>query len=579
MLCLVIGVKTREKKPSKKRKRFKWSTFICHVTADKKGFVTPLGKELQKFGVNVWLDEFILKVGDSLRQKIDEGLSKSRYGVVVFSPSFFQKRWPQAELDGLIAREMEGKRKVILPIRHQIRMSDLVEKVPLLAGKFVLDSSEGVAAIARKLVEVLRPEALKLDQSQADAQRASDRLLEQLQESGKNPTIDYRITTGSGVGSNKVDLKSLKTSKGALASIYHPGMRIDLFPKDRGQYQKNPLTFHLNLQNTGVKKFLKYMETGRAQELTAGEFGNFQMSHGLFPSFEGAATTQTLVIKPHGGKTTPVRVTFGSDSTAVIYALMTHRIVRSGTLEAHGTLDGKEVPFVVHLRAKRKPKLELSMTVEPHLKGKSVRFVKKFVQMRRTLWESGQIEVVDLESGSIMLAGTLLIRPASEADLRFGRAVDDISAIADFFGVDITWPRKITEADIDLLVLLKLMIEKKPYGTGAQFNCVVTKADENPNLLESLQSQGSMCITRGQPLVVLGAAIEGYTFACCFEKMKITDFESAKRRFDRAAVGDRIEVKFEVVGDSWIKLWDIKENRPVEKPDQPKAATAEPMTT
>src|ERR1700684_3890690 len=74
-------VKRKAKKPSKKRQRFKWTTFICHVTADKKDFVKPLGKELQKYGVNVWLDEFILKAGDSLRQKIDEGLSKSRYGV------------------------------------------------------------------------------------------------------------------------------------------------------------------------------------------------------------------------------------------------------------------------------------------------------------------------------------------------------------------------------------------------------------------------------------------------------------------------------------------------------------------
>ncbi len=108
-------MKRRGKKPSKKRKRFKWSTFICHVTADKKDFVTALAKELQKFGVTVWLDEFILTVGDSLRQKIDEGLSKSRYGVVAFSPSFFEKKWPQTELDGLFAREMEGKRKIILP--------------------------------------------------------------------------------------------------------------------------------------------------------------------------------------------------------------------------------------------------------------------------------------------------------------------------------------------------------------------------------------------------------------------------------------------------------------------------------
>jgi hypothetical protein len=60
---------TGAKKQAKKRLRYKWGTFICHVTADKKGFVTPLAKELEKFGVKVWLDDFILRVGDSLQTK------------------------------------------------------------------------------------------------------------------------------------------------------------------------------------------------------------------------------------------------------------------------------------------------------------------------------------------------------------------------------------------------------------------------------------------------------------------------------------------------------------------------------
>lgn len=575
MLCRVISVKSRAKNQGKKRLRYKWGTFVCHVTEDKKEFVTPLGKELQKFGMGVWLDEFILKVGDSLRQKIDEGLSKSRYGVVVFSPSFFRKKWPQAELDGLFAREMGGKKKVILPIRRQMSISELVEKVPLLAGKIVLDSSEGVPAIARKLVEVIRPEALKLDQSHADAQKANSRLLEQLEEFGKNPTVTYRVSSGHGISPKKFDLDSLEKIevKDAIASIYHSGIRIDLLPRDRNEYRKNPVTFKLSLQDTGAKKFLRAMETGRTQEFTAGEFGNLKMSLELFPSFNGPATTQKLMIKPVAGKATPVRVTFGNGPTVVVYDLMTHRTVRAGTLEAHGTLEGKDVPFVVHLRVKRKPALDMKMTIEPELKGKSVRFVHKFVQMKRALWESGHIEIFDLESGAVLLAGKLSIPPAAKADIWFGRSVDDVAAIADFFGVDIKWPKEITEADFDLLIKLKWMIEKKSYGTGARFTSVATKTSENSSLFESSKSGGSMCVTNNEPLVFLGTAIEGYSIAFCFEQTKVIDFEGTKDRFDRAAVGDQIEVKYEAQGDIWIKLWDIKENRPVEKPSQPESAT------
>ena len=224
---------------------------------------------------------------------------------------------------------------MILPIRHQISIEELVKRVPLLAGKLVLNSSDGVAAIARKLVEVIRPEALRLDQSHADAQKANSRLLEQLDEAGKNPTLAYRVSSGHGVAPEKFDLESLEkiAAKDAIASIYHSGIRIDLLPKDPNEYRKNPVTFELSFQDAGAKKFLKAMETGRAQQLTASEFGKFKTSLEFLPSFDVPAATQKLVIKPVAGRSRAVRVTFGNGPAAVVYDLMTHRTVRAGTLE------------------------------------------------------------------------------------------------------------------------------------------------------------------------------------------------------------------------------------------------------
>ena len=54
--------------------------------------------------MSVWFDELTLKVGDSLRRSIDRGLASSRFGIVVISPHFLSKEWPQKELDGLTAR-------------------------------------------------------------------------------------------------------------------------------------------------------------------------------------------------------------------------------------------------------------------------------------------------------------------------------------------------------------------------------------------------------------------------------------------------------------------------------------------
>jgi hypothetical protein len=85
-----------------------YDAFISHASEDKTSLVRPLAKALGAMGFRIWYDEFELRVGDSLRQSIDRGLVNSRYGVVVLSPSFFAKNWPQYELNGLTAPELEG---------------------------------------------------------------------------------------------------------------------------------------------------------------------------------------------------------------------------------------------------------------------------------------------------------------------------------------------------------------------------------------------------------------------------------------------------------------------------------------
>ena len=93
-----------------------WDAFISHAYEDKDDFVRPLAQALAQLGVNAWYDEFTLEVGDSLSRSIDKGLAGSRYGIVVISPSFIQKKWPERELRGLVAREIEEEQKVILPV-------------------------------------------------------------------------------------------------------------------------------------------------------------------------------------------------------------------------------------------------------------------------------------------------------------------------------------------------------------------------------------------------------------------------------------------------------------------------------
>ena len=127
-----------------------WDVFISHASEDKESFVRPLARALNNTGLLVWFDETALTVGDSLRGKIDEGLAQSRYGIVVLSPNFFAKRWPQQELDGLASKEVSGI-KVILPIWHNIDFAGIQANSPMLAGRLAAQSSDPMEKVVGQI--------------------------------------------------------------------------------------------------------------------------------------------------------------------------------------------------------------------------------------------------------------------------------------------------------------------------------------------------------------------------------------------------------------------------------------------
>ncbi len=125
--------------------------FICHAREDKDDFVRPLVKKLET-DFEVWYDEYVIKLGDRLRKKIDEGLATCDYGIVVLSHAFFSisKRWPQTELDGLFA--LEAKRgKVIIPIWKGIDEKGVAGYSPILAGLVAAKDSDGLDSIISQI--------------------------------------------------------------------------------------------------------------------------------------------------------------------------------------------------------------------------------------------------------------------------------------------------------------------------------------------------------------------------------------------------------------------------------------------
>ncbi|GAB0157899.1 hypothetical protein CHRYSEOSP005_31900 [Chryseobacterium sp. Alg-005] len=130
--------------------------FISHASEDKDDIVRDLAIALREEGLSVWYDEFELKIGDSLRQKIDKGLAKSRFGIVVLSRNFIKKGWTNYELDGIITRVIGGD-QILLPIWHNITKQEIVDYSPSIADRVARNTANyTIEEIAQEISELIK---------------------------------------------------------------------------------------------------------------------------------------------------------------------------------------------------------------------------------------------------------------------------------------------------------------------------------------------------------------------------------------------------------------------------------------
>jgi hypothetical protein len=106
--------------------------------------------------VSVWLDEIELKIGHSLRRKIDQGIRASRFATVIFSASFFAKGWTQYELDGIVTKSVAGEQN-LLPIWHNVTKDEVMAHSPSLADKVARSTATStIAEIAGEIASVVK---------------------------------------------------------------------------------------------------------------------------------------------------------------------------------------------------------------------------------------------------------------------------------------------------------------------------------------------------------------------------------------------------------------------------------------
>ncbi len=130
--------------------------FICHASEDKQLVVEPLVEAFRLAKISFWLDDEI-KWGDSITQKVNEGLSKSSYALVILSPAFLSKHWPQRELNSMLNIEASFGEVKVLPllVGTTEEKKGILQKFPLLNDKLFLPWESNAGEIAGSLLQRL----------------------------------------------------------------------------------------------------------------------------------------------------------------------------------------------------------------------------------------------------------------------------------------------------------------------------------------------------------------------------------------------------------------------------------------
>ncbi len=90
--------------------------FICHASEDKPA-ARQLANAMTKLGAEVWFDEWEIRVGDSIVQKINDALGKISHLIVLLSLRSVDKPWVRKEFSAALMQQLSRNSIRVLPVR------------------------------------------------------------------------------------------------------------------------------------------------------------------------------------------------------------------------------------------------------------------------------------------------------------------------------------------------------------------------------------------------------------------------------------------------------------------------------
>lgn len=101
-------------------------------------------------GIDTWWAEWCMQAGDSLRQRIDEGLSDCTHFVVLLTPRSIIRPWVNQEMDAGLVRKLNAQAKFI-PLRYELSPKDLP---PLLSGMVSPEVDEHASSLKQVVNDI-----------------------------------------------------------------------------------------------------------------------------------------------------------------------------------------------------------------------------------------------------------------------------------------------------------------------------------------------------------------------------------------------------------------------------------------
>lgn len=147
-----LGLTTGEVRGMHESSTRKRKVYLAHAWEDK-GIAKPIAEGLMANGIETWYDNWEIQWGDSLRQKMEQGLGACTHFVVLLTQTSIKKAWVNEEIDAGLIRQVEGAAKFI-GLRHELPLSDLSAFLKSRLTPEYVPNAAGLEALVSQILGV-----------------------------------------------------------------------------------------------------------------------------------------------------------------------------------------------------------------------------------------------------------------------------------------------------------------------------------------------------------------------------------------------------------------------------------------